>query len=89
MKLYVAKPVTGSGRFLVSACDGSKRFTTTKAAVKYARGKSSGKPCSLATVMRTNPSMTAPGRESGEIIVVCKKKVCKPTGWLQRGTNPL
>ena len=74
-------------RFLVTTCHGSKRFSTSRGAVKYARGQSAR--CERVNVWRVRPARTQPGGEAGEVIAICKKKVCKPTGWLQRGSNPL
>lgn len=74
-------------RFMVTTCNGSKRFTSMRKAVRYARGQSAR--CERANVWRTRSAPTVPGREAGEIVAICKKKVCKPTGWLQRGSNPL
>jgi hypothetical protein len=79
----------GTGRFLVAACGASRRFGTMKAAVKFARGQSAAHHdrggCSGATVWRTRS--TQGKREVGEAVAVCARRVCKPTGWLQRGRN--
>lgn len=80
-------------RFLVTTCGGSKRFSSMRKAVRYARGQSAGfhakGGCDGANVWRVRSAPSLPGRESGEIVAICKKKVCRPTGWLQRGSNPL
>lgn len=76
-------------RFLVTTCNGSKRFSSMRKAVHYARGQSArpSASCPRVNVWRTRAA--GGGREHGEIVAICKKKVCKPTGWLQRGSNPL
>ena len=75
------------GRFLVVSCLGSKRFASMRKAVRHARGQSAR--CERVNIMRTRPAPSLPGREAGEIVAICKKKTCRPTGWLQRRRNPL
>lgn len=74
-------------RFLVTTCvsERNKRFSTMRKAVRYARGQSAR--CERVNVWRTR--VAGGNREHGEIVAICKKKTCKPTGWLQRGRNPL
>jgi hypothetical protein len=78
-------------RFMVTTCTGSKRFSSMRGAVKYARGQSARptKRCPRVNVWRMQPEPRRAGYEHGEIVAICTNKVCKPTGWLQRGRNPL
>lgn len=78
-------------RFMVVTCrGGSRRFSAMREAVKYARGQSARptERCPRVNVWRMQPERGS-GREHGDIVAICKAKVCKPTGWLQRGSNPL
>ena len=76
-------------RFLVTTCSSerNKRFSTMRKAVRDARGQSAR--CARVNVWRVRSAKTVPGGEAGEVVAICKKKVCKPTGWLQRGRNSL
>ena len=71
-------------KFLVTTCDGSRRFTEFKAAAKYARSKSAKRHeiggCSGANVWHEWKGYTGP---RGSMLLRCKNKVCTPTANLR------
>lgn len=86
--MFLGDTLMAAKRYKVVTCGGGTIQTTDfRKAFAWARNHSgpSG-ACRGSAVQRTRQSRTNPGHE---VVVVCRNKVCKRTGWMESGAERL